>query len=78
MQDLACLIAPRVLTVIAGKKDDIFPIEGVRKGYDTIQRIYEKAGAKYNCSLTETPNGHWWREDIVWEAIKTATKKLGW
>ncbi len=69
MQDLACLIAPRKLLVIAGKEDFIFPIEGVEKGYETVKKIFTQANALDNCILVETPKGHWWCEDIVWKNI---------
>ncbi|MBO4939666.1 MAG: acetylxylan esterase [Clostridia bacterium] len=78
MQDLACMIAPRKLMIVAGKEDKIFPIHGVRKGFKTVEKIYEKENAKENCRLIETPKAHWWCEDIVWKAIKTETEKLGW
>ena len=78
MQDLACMIAPRKLIVIAGEKDDIFPIEGVYRGYETIEKIYAKAGALNNRSLVVTPREHWWCEDIVWKAITGAVKEMGW
>ncbi len=67
MQDLACLIAPRSLLVITGKEDEIFPIEGVRRGFEQVKAIYEKGGGE--CRIVETPKGHWWCEDIVWENI---------
>lgn len=70
MQDLACLIAPRKLIVIAGKEDEIFPIEGVRSGYKAVKAIYEKCGVEDNCRLVETPKAHWWCEDIVWGTIR--------
>ena len=69
MQDLACLIAPRRLLIVAGKYDTAFLIDGVEKGYETVKEIYEKAGAAENCSLSITPKGHWWCEDIVWNKI---------
>lgn len=78
MQDLACLIAPRPIAVIAGREDDIFPIEGVRKGYKTLSSIYAAAGAPDACRLVETPKNHWWCVDIVWETINAEVKKLGW
>lgn len=78
MHDLSCLIAPRKLVVIAGKEDNIFPIYGVRAGYEVIEKIYAKAGFSDNCQMIETPKAHWWCEDIVWDAINTETKKLGW
>ena len=70
MQDLACLIAPRKLAIIAGKYDTAFLADGVKRGYKTVEKIYEKAGAKDNCSLTVTDKGHWWCEDVVWQTIR--------
>ena len=78
MQDLSCLIAPRPLVVIAGKEDEIFPLYGVEKGYKTVEAVYDKAGAADNCHLVVTPKGHWWCEDIVWQAAKDECEKLGW
>ena len=51
MQDLSALIAPRKLVVIAGEQDLLFPIDGVKRGFETVKRIYEKAGCGNNCSL---------------------------
>lgn len=78
MQDLAALIAPRPLVVIAGQKDNIFPIEGVRRGYQTVTDIYAAAGAPDACRLVETPEKHWWCVDLVWDTINAEVKKLGW
>ncbi len=69
MQDLACLAAPRKLSVIAGKEDDIFPLSGVKKCFNDIQEIYQAANAMENTRLVVTPKAHWWCEDIVWEEI---------
>ena len=76
MQDLACLIAPRRLAIVAGKEDGSFPITGVRKGFDTVQKIYEKENAEKNCRLVETPKAHWWCEDLVYAAIAEELAKL--
>lgn len=78
MQDLSCLIAPRNLIVIAGKEDGIFPIDGVRRGFETVKKIYAQNGVEDNCKLIETPKGHWWCEDLVWQTINEETSKLGW
>ena len=75
MQDLVCLIAPRKLIIVAGKYDTAFLIDGVKRGYETIKRIYEKAEAKENCRLVETDKGHFWCEDIMWNAINEGMKK---
>lgn len=78
MQDLACLIAPRQFHVIAGVKDPIFPIEGVRCGYETVQKIYAAEGAADACNLVETPREHWWCEEIVWGEILHTIEQLNW
>lgn len=69
MGDLACLIAPRKLVVAAGAKDDIFPLDGVKKTYGTIERIYEAAGAKENCALVVGELGHLNYADLIWEKL---------
>lgn len=76
MQDLCCLIAPHPLAIIAGKLDPIFPIGGVRRGYETVKKVYAAAGAPSACSLHETERAHWWVEDIVWQAVEEACAKL--
>lgn len=78
MQDLSCLIAPRRIAVIAGEKDPIFPIHGVREGYATLEKIYACAGAADHCRLVVTPREHWWCVDLVWKTINEETEKLGW
>lgn len=78
MQDLACLIAPRNLLVFAGIEDKIFPIDGVKSAFKTVESIYNQAGVSDNCKLVITDKGHWWCKDLVWEEIKILSKKLGW
>ena len=78
MQDLACLIAPKKLLIFAGKEDTIFPIDGVKKGFETVQKIYEKAGVKDDCKLVVTEKGHWWCKDLVWQEINKLTDSLNW
>ena len=78
MQDLASLIVPRRIAIIAGKEDDIFPIEGVHRGFETVKQIYSDDGAEDKCRLVVTPKNHWWCVDIVWKTINDECKKLGW
>ena len=78
MHDIAALIAPRPLTVIAGKEDSIFPIDGVRSSFEVAKNIYGMQGAEAYCRLVETPREHWWCVDIVWETINSQVKELGW
>ena len=39
MHDLSILIAPRPLIIVAGKDDEIFPIEGVKEGSKLSKNI---------------------------------------
>ncbi len=78
MEDLAGLLAPRKLVVVTGEKDTDFPVEGVKRGFATVQKIYEKAGAKDGCKLIVTPQGHRWCEALVWGGILEETKALNW
>ena len=66
MGDLAGLIAPRPLIVVAGKDDPIFPRHGVKESFDSIQRIYEKAEAPDNCRLVVGNGGHQFYPDDAW------------
>ncbi len=69
MQDLSCLIAPRRLAIVAGKKDPSFLIDGVRRGFETVKKVYAREKSPNNCRLTETEEGHWWCVDIMWNVI---------
>jgi hypothetical protein len=69
MGDLAGLIAPRALVIAAGKKDPIFPAEGTEKTFETIQKLYEYAGASSNCALVFGEGGHYNWADLIWEKI---------
>lgn len=70
MGDLACLIAPRPLIVVAGTEDNGFYIDGVKKAFHTIDRIYKKADAEGNCHLVVGNGGHRFYADISWPVFK--------
>ena len=78
MEDLSCLIAPRPLAIVTGGKDYLFPLDGVKKSYETVKKVYEKEGVKDNCRLVTTDMGHWWCKDIIWDTVKQEVDKLGW
>ena len=69
MGDLACLVSPRPLIVVAGRKDDIFPIDGVTKAFNTIEQIYKAAGAADNCRLIIGEEGHQFYARQGWPAF---------
>ena len=58
MGDLAGLIAPRPLVVVAGLTDRIFPIGATRETFALIQSYYAAAGAPDSCKLYVGGEGH--------------------
>lgn len=66
MQDLSVLIAPRPLIIVAGRDDEIFPLDGVMRGYEVVKKIYKACGAEDNCHLVIGDGGHRFYADISW------------
>ncbi len=77
MGDLAGLIAPRPLILVAGREDGIFPIAGVQESYQTIQAIYAAAGAADRCRLVIGPKGHRFYADLAWPVYRELTNLSG-
>ncbi len=69
MGDLACLIAPRPLVVVAGREDPIFPIAAVEETFAVIQAVYQAAGVPERCRLVVGDNGHRFYPAIGWPAF---------
>ena len=69
MGDLACLIAPRPLVVVAGVKDHGFSIEGSRETAEVIRKIYARFGAQDQFRYIEGPEGHRYYADLSWPVV---------
>ncbi len=67
--DLAGLIVPRKLIVVAGEQDDIFPIEGVHKAFEKAKKIFAAAGCADNCRLVVGPEGHRFYAEPTWPVV---------
>jgi len=67
--ELAGLVAPRRLLVVAGSEDEIFPIDGVREAFEMARRIYEAAGCEDNLRLVVGEGGHRFYADLAWPLI---------
>ena len=78
MQDIAGLIVPCPLSCINGILDEIFLVNGVMRGFETVKAICKKAGAPENCNLILTGCGHWWCVDTVWQEVCWQMTALGW
>ena len=70
MGDIAGLIAPRDLIVVAGEKDDIFPIAATRAAFAKAQAIYDAAGVPDRCQLVVGPEGHRFYAELAWPRIR--------
>ena len=74
MGDMAGLIAPRPLTVVAGREDGIFPIHAVEKTFARIQEIYDAAGAPDNCRLIVGDGGHRFYAPEAWPVFRELSR----
>ena len=54
------------VVAVAGKGDDIFPIEAVREAFDRLETIYRAAGAEQNCHLVVGDGGHRFYAEAGW------------
>ncbi|MCG3148490.1 MAG: hypothetical protein PCFJNLEI_01934 [Verrucomicrobiae bacterium] len=70
MDDVAGLIAPRPLSIIAGKNDEIFPIRHVRMAFRRLRRIYAAAGVVDSCQLYVGNGGHRYYKAGAWPFIR--------
>jgi len=70
MYDVAGLIAPRPISIIAGKDDKIFPIDYVRSAFDKLQIIYQAAGVADHCQLYVGQGGHRYYSDGAWDFVR--------
>jgi dienelactone hydrolase len=69
MYDVAGLIAPRPFLAVAGKTDNIFPIESVKHAYQQLLRIYQVAGCADRCRLSIGDGGHRYYKRDVWPFV---------
>ena len=75
MGDLASLIAPRKLIVVAGKVDTGFLIKGTEDEFEIIKKIYAKAGEPNGCALVIGDGGHRFYADPSWNIFRSLS---GW
>lgn len=68
--DIAGLIAPRRFLAIAGREDDIFPVESVKTAYKKLKQVYEAAGCPDNCRLCIGDGGHRYFKKPVWKFVE--------
>ena len=69
MADIACLIAPRPLAIVAGQTDIGFHIDGSREVAEVVQKIYDKAGASDKFRYIEHTEGHRYFAALSWPVV---------
>ena len=70
MYDILGLYAPKPIVIVAGKNDDIFPIDAVEYAFKRLKKIYIAAGAGDNCQLVIGDGGHRFYADDAWPAME--------
>ncbi|NQT93084.1 MAG: prolyl oligopeptidase family serine peptidase, partial [Lentisphaerae bacterium] len=76
MADVMGLFAPKPVVLVAGKKDDIFPILATRRAFRDLRRIYNACGAGSRCHLVVGAEGHRFYADDAWPVMLKEIKKL--
>ena len=69
MPDVAMLIAPKPMVIVAGETDNLASLPEVKRGYETVKAIYQAAGAPENCKLVVGAGGHRFFADLGWDAF---------
>jgi len=58
LDEIFSLICPRALIIVAGEKDPLFPVEGVRQMGRLLARVYQEAKTPEKFKLLIHPEGH--------------------
>lgn len=70
MSELCGLVAPRKLVVVAGDKDDIFPLHGVQESVNIAKSAFKAAGVEDRIALVVGDGGHRFYAKPSYEAYK--------
>ena len=76
MSDIMGLFAPKPVVLVAGKKDDIFPIAKTRLAFKELKKIYQASGAADRCHLVVGSEGHRFYADDAWPVMLKEIQKL--
>ncbi len=69
MADVLGLFAPKPVVVVAGRHDEIFPVDATRKAFDDLKRIYAAFDAEERCQLMVGSEGHRFYADEAWPLL---------
>ncbi len=75
MYDIAGLVGPRPLLIVAGRDDPLAPIDETKKAFANTRHIYEVIKAEYWCQLYIGHGGHRYYKEPVWPFVKKALQE---
>lgn len=75
MPDLAGLVAPRHLLIVAGKTDPLARFEGVEEGLRRARQAFAAAGVADRVALLAADGGHQFYPDLAWPEIDRVLKQ---
>jgi dienelactone hydrolase len=70
MADIAGLLAPNPLLIVAGNPDAFYPLPAVQEAFTHVKRIYDVSGASAACRFALGQDGHRFYADLAWPAIR--------
>lgn len=76
MADVMGLFAPKPVVIVAGEKDPIFPVDGVKKAFRHLEKIYRAAGAEKRCRLVIGSEGHRFYAEDAWPHAMKEIERL--
>lgn len=76
MADIMGLFSPKPVVIVAGRDDDIFPIEDTKREFERLKTIYEEAGAGEKCHLVVGDGGHRFYADDAWPVMLKQIEQL--
>lgn len=76
MSDVLGLFAPKPVVIVAGEKDEIFPIEATRRAFRNLRRIYRACDAGSRCHLVVGTGGHRFYADDAWPIMLKEIGKI--
>lgn len=76
MGEVAGLIAPRGLVLVAAEEDPIFPLHGIKEAFETTRQIFTAAGCPDHARLVVGPAGHRFYANLAWPVIKRTLAEL--
>jgi len=69
MPELAGLIAPRRLLIVAGRSDPLARFAGVERGYRTARELFDASGNADRVRLVAGDGGHQFYPELAWPVI---------